>query len=91
MIRFKVTVYTTSQTLFYIVLTSPILLLKLLLNLIVQQKEALDCENEKRDGFFKRFFSKDEIEKEFEVKEEEKEGFFSRLFSKKIRLQKKLK
>lgn len=54
-------------------------------NLTVQQQEALDCENLKRDGFFKRLFSKDEIKREFEKKDDEKEkkGFFSRLFGKK--------
>lgn len=54
-------------------------------NLSAQQQAALGCEDQKRDGFFKRLFSKDKIEKEFEKKEEEEEksGFFSRLFGKK--------
>ncbi len=43
------------------------------------QKEALNCDDIKRDGFFKRLFSKDEIEKNFDdekVKKDNKEGFF---------------
>ncbi|MFD0932211.1 transglycosylase domain-containing protein [Psychroflexus salinarum] len=51
-----------------------------------EQQKALDCEGIKRDGFFKRLFSKDEIEKEFEKKEDEKKkkkSFLNRLFGKK--------
>lgn len=54
--------------------------------LTTSQQEALDCEDQKRDGFFKRLFSKDEIEKEFEKKDEKekkKKGFLNRLFGKK--------
>lgn len=50
----------------------------------IEQQKALDCDDKKRDGFFKRLFSKDEVEKEFEKEEEEKKkkGFFNRLFNK---------
>ena len=51
-----------------------------------QQQSALDCQDQKRDGFFKRLFSKDEMEREFEKKDEEekeKKGFFNRLFGEK--------
>jgi penicillin-binding protein 1A len=51
-----------------------------------QQREELNCDDQKRDGFFKRLFSKEEEEKEFERKnkeKEEKKGFFNRLFGKK--------
>ncbi|WP_019038703.1 transglycosylase domain-containing protein [Psychroflexus tropicus] len=51
-----------------------------------QQKELLTCENQKRDGFFKRLFSKDKREKEFDddkEDDEEKKGFFKRLFGNK--------
>jgi penicillin-binding protein 1A len=54
--------------------------------LTTSQEEALDCEDQKRDGFFKRLFSKNEIEKEFEKKDEKekkKKGFLNRLFGKK--------
>jgi penicillin-binding protein 1A len=50
------------------------------------QREALNCDDIRRDGFFKRLFSKDETEKNFDdekEKEEKKEGFFSRLFGSK--------
>ncbi|SDG85884.1 transglycosylase domain-containing protein [Psychroflexus sediminis] len=48
-----------------------------------QQEEAMDCVNEKRDGFFKRLFSDDDDEKKFDKKKEkEKKGFFERLFGK---------
>ncbi|TXE21028.1 transpeptidase-transglycosylase [Psychroflexus gondwanensis] len=50
------------------------------------QREALNCNGIKRDGFFKRLFTKDETEKNFDdetEKEDKKEGFFSRLFSSK--------
>ncbi len=44
--------------------------------------EILDCEPEKRDGFFKRLFGKkkDQPEETKEPKEEKKKGFFKRLF-----------
>jgi penicillin-binding protein 1A len=50
------------------------------------QREILNCDDIRRDGFFKRLFSKDETEKNFDdekEKEEKKEGFFSRLFGSK--------
>ena len=50
-----------------------------------EQNAQLDCEDVKRDGFFKRLFGKDEVKKEFEDEDEkeEKPGFFKRLFGKK--------
>ncbi|WP_127846151.1 transglycosylase domain-containing protein [Psychroflexus aestuariivivens] len=50
-----------------------------------KQKAQLDCEDVKRDGFFKRIFGKDKVEKEFEDEDENKDkpGFFNRLFGKK--------
>ena len=54
--------------------------------LTLQQEALLTCEDQKRDGFFKRLFSKDKREKEFDddkEDDEEKEGFFKRLFGKK--------
>ena len=46
---------------------------------------ALNCGPEKRDGFLKRLFTKDQTEKEFDAGDEEKEkkGFFSFLKKKK--------
>lgn len=55
-------------------------------SLTAQQQNMLECKDQKRDGFFKRLFSKDEVEKEFEKKDKEKEekkDFFGRLFGKK--------
>lgn len=53
-------------------------------NLNPQEQAALECEDQKRDGFFKRLLSKDEVKKEFEKEEDkEKKGFFNRLFGKK--------
>ena len=43
--------------------------------------EAMDCPPTKRNGFFKRLFHKDEVEKDFD-KEKKKKGFFGRLFGK---------
>ena len=52
--------------------------------LTAQQASALDCEDEKRDGFFKRLFSKDKDKRKFkDENKEEKKGFFKRLFGKK--------
>ena len=51
-----------------------------------QQEALLTCEDQKRDGFFKRLFSKDKREKEFDddkEDDEEKKGFFKRLFGNK--------
>lgn len=42
-------------------------------------REEMDCPPTKRNGFFKRIFRRDEVEKDFD-KEEEKKGFFKRLF-----------
>ncbi len=41
--------------------------------------QAMDCPPSKRNGFLKRIFRKDEVEKDFD-KEEKKKGFFGRLF-----------
>lgn len=43
--------------------------------------EAMDCPPTKRNGFFKRIFHRDEVEKDFD-KEKKKKGFFKRLFGK---------
>ncbi|MDT0649353.1 transglycosylase domain-containing protein [Autumnicola edwardsiae] len=46
--------------------------------------EMLDCEEKKRDGFFKRLFSgSDDNEEEQQEEKKEKKGFFGRLFGKK--------
>lgn len=46
-------------------------------------KEMMDCDPEKRDGFFKRLFGggdKDETKKPEKEEKKEKKGFFKRLF-----------
>ncbi|SKB32106.1 penicillin-binding protein 1A [Salegentibacter holothuriorum] len=46
-------------------------------------KEMMDCDPEKRDGFFKRLFGggdKDKPEKQEKKEKKEKKGFFKRLF-----------
>ena len=51
--------------------------------LSVEIKEMMDCDPEKRDGFFKRLFGggdKDETKKPEKEEKKEKKGFFKRLF-----------
>ena len=43
--------------------------------------DAMDCPPSNRNGFLKRIFRRDEVEKDFD-KEEKKKGFFGRLFGK---------
>lgn len=43
----------------------------------------LNCEPEKRDGFFKRLLTNPNKEKKYKGKEQKKKGFFKRLFGKK--------